>query len=80
MGFFPSLLQSPQAYRTAWALPGALTGTLNYYCALRLLGYGLLTATYQVGVLGLVILGRAKQVLVDLEPERTGTIRTGVDH
>jgi hypothetical protein len=40
----------------------------------------LLTATYQVGVLGLVILGRAKQVLVDLEPERTGTIRTGVDH
>ena len=61
--FGPDPLTSPytkaeqQAYRTAWAQPGALTGALNYYRAYRSLDSGLPTATYQVNVPTLVIWG-----------------------
>ena len=53
-----------QAYRTAWAQPGALTGALNYYRAFRSLGYGLPTSTYQVRVPTLVIWGEKDKYLM----------------
>lgn len=53
-----------QAYRTAWAQPGALTGALNYYRAYRSLGYGLPTASYQVKVPTLVIWGEQDKYLM----------------
>ena len=61
--FGPDPLTSPytaaeqQAYRTAWAQPGALTGALNYYRAFRSLDSGLPTSSYQVRVPTLVIWG-----------------------
>jgi hypothetical protein len=47
-------MRSPKAYPTVWAQPGALSVALNYYRALRSLGYDFPTATYQVGVPTLV--------------------------
>lgn len=46
-----------QVYLRAWSEPGALTGSLNYYRAVKDLGYGLDTSSYQVNVPTLVIWG-----------------------
>ena len=61
-----------QAYRAAWAQPGALTGALNYYRAALTLGYGFPPSTYQVRVPTLVIWGEQDKYL-------TNSLLTGLE-